>query len=504
MLCCWMNAKPGKALARRSLAGVLWTTLGSGTQLVLQLATMAVLARLLAPADFGLVAATTLIFSFLALFSEILIAPALIQRAELEPRHVHTGFLTVVVVGFALSLLLNLCAPMVEQGLQIEGLEQTTPFMAIVMFFQVLAAVPDALAVRKLEFKTVALSEAAAYTFGYMAVALPLAYAGYGVWALIWGLVAKFGLRAALLLYIKRADLGLGFDRAALRDVMQFGTGYALMRFFNMSATQGDNVVVGRMLGAETLGLYDRAYMLMKIPAALFQRIAARVFFSALSKVQEDPEKLRGGFSRGVQLSALFGLTMSAALLTMAQELVLIILGNQWTTLIPVFAILATAAYPRLAYKAFLPLLNARGHVYLSAQLQAIYATLVIVGAALSAMWGLKAVAVTVSLAVTINTLLTAEFALRECEMSWRNFLHLHVAGALTGGLIFGAGWSVAFILPPAAPLWLSLGAKSAVMGLVALTVFASGSRLLLGQHGVWLRREIVGQVRRRFFRSRA
>lgn len=466
--------------------------------MLLQLATTAVLARLVAPHDFGLIAATTLIYSFLALFSEILIAPALIQRAEIHALHIRTGFLVTVVAGFLISLLFAFAGPLIESLLKIDGLAQTAPFMAIVLYLQVLAAVPDALAVRALEFRTVAMRELASYAFGYMLFTLPLAMMGYGVWALIAGQVAKGAVGAGLLIFIKRQQLGFGFDRQALREVMQFGGGFTLVRLLNMTATQGDNVVVGRMLGAEMLGLYDRAYMLMKIPAAIYQRVAARVFFSALSRVQNEPDKLKSGFMRGVQLSSLFGLCISGALLALAHEWVLIFLGPRWLALVPAFSLMVFATYPRLAYKSFQAMLHARGKVYLSSAYQLVYACLVIGGAIIGCQYGLVAAAAAVSIAVTIHALNTARGAMRECGVTWLEFLRLHLPGLLSGNLILAVGWLPSLYLPAEAPLWLHFSVKAGLMLLLAALLLLSDSRLFLGEHGRWLRKEILGRIVRR------
>ena len=489
---------PKQSLSKRSLGSVLWTATGSGAQMLLQLATLAILARLLAPADFGLVAATTLIFSFLALFSEILIAPALIQRETLEPRHVHTGFTVAVGMGFVMSLLFAASAGLIERALAIDGLAQTVPALALVLFLQVLVAVPDALAVRELEFRKVALAEVSAYAGGYMLVTLPLAYAGFGVWSLLCGLIAKGAVRVLILGWLKSAQLRFGFERAALSEVLAFGGGYSVSRLFNMLATQGDNIVIGRVLGATPLGLYNRSYMLMKMPAALYQRVAHRVFFSALSRAQSDPEKLRNGFVRGVQLTSWFGLCLSASLLGLSSELVELVLGPGWAALTPVFAIMVYAMYPRLSYKTSQAMVQARGKVYSNSLYQFIYATAVLSGAWFGARHqGLEGAATGVSLAVTLHAAIMARAAIRECGLSWSDYLRLHLPGLLSALPLLGICVVIDTLLPAGGPFLLALAVKSAALLAVATLVVLSGSRWLLGDSGLWLREQLVSRLRR-------
>lgn len=499
-----MGAKAAKqSLSKRSLGSVLWTATGSGAQMLLQLATLAILARLLTPADFGLVAATTLIFSFLALFSEILIAPALIQRETLEPRHVRTGFTVAVAMGFAMSLLFAASAGLIERVLAIDGLAQTVPALAIVLFLQVLVAVPDALAVRELEFRKVALAEVSAYAGGYMLVTLPLAYAGAGVWALLCGLIAKGAVRTLILCWLKSAQLRFGFERAALSEVLAFGGGYSLSRLFNMLATQGDNIVVGRLLGASSLGLYDRSYMLMKMPAALYQRVAHRVFFSALSRAQSDAEKLRNGFVRGVQLTSWFGLCLSASLLGLSAEIVELLLGRDWLALTPVFAIMVYAMYPRLSYKTSQAMVQARGRVYRNSLYQFIYAAAVLGGAWFGAHhFGLEGAAAGVSMAVTLHALIMARAAMRECGLGWGDYLRLHLPGLLSALPLLAVCLLADALLPEGRPYLLALAVKSAALLAVAVGIVLSGSRWLLGDSGLWLREQLVSRLRRRAARG--
>lgn len=467
--------------------------------MVLQVLMMAVLARLVAPEAFGLVASTTLVYSFLALFSEIIIAPALIQREAIDSRHIKTGFAAVVGFGFLASLLLSYSGSWLEALLMIDGVQQTVPFMALVLYFHVIGSIPDALCVRELNLKAVALSEAAAYTFGYIAVALPLAYLGYGIWALIFGMIAKTGLRAAFLLYLKRAQLGFMLDGGALADVTRVGWGFALTRLFNMLATQGDNVIVGRELGAASLGLYDRAYLLMKLPASLYQRIASRVFFSAMSRVQSDAGRFRSGFERGVQLGALVGLPLSAALFVMSREWVLVLFGEAWSAMIPVFAIMSAAAYPRLAYKTLVSVLNARGKMYLTAGMQVLFAFLVISAALLGTSFGdLRSVAVFISIAVLLNWMALVVAVLHACKLSLRTFIRMHVPGTALAFLVLLTGTGIGWAVPDQLGLWGDFVLKGGGIVGVLLLAFASGSRLLLGEHGTWLRGEIGGHLPKR------
>jgi PST family polysaccharide transporter len=277
---------------------------------------------------------------------------------------------------------------------------------------------------------------------------------------------------------------------------MYFGGGFTAARIGNYLGVQGDNLVVGRWLGAEALGIYGRAYQLMASPAMLVGQILDRVLFPAMAKVQDSADRLRAAYRRGVALIALVMLPLSAVLYVLAPEVVHLLLGPAWAGAIVPFQIFSLGLLFRTSYKMSDSLARATGAVYRRAWRQWVYALLVIGGAGLGAAWGLAGVAACVLAAIAVNFFLMAQLSLGLAGMGWRSFLAAHVpAGTLA--LILGLEiWGAAAVLRS----WhlgslAVLAASGAVLVLSALVLLRLLPQVVLGEDGLWMLKTLAAYL---------
>ena len=149
-----------------------------------------------------------------------------------------------------------------------------------------IAVVSGSLLQRELKFRWLAQREVASYVIGYGVVGIALASAGWGVWALVWGNLAQAAVNTVLLLLGRPPSFSLWPDRRALAELTYFSGGFTIGRIANYLATQGDNLVTGRWLGAAALGVYGRAYQLMAVPSMLFGDVLDNVLFPSLARLQ--------------------------------------------------------------------------------------------------------------------------------------------------------------------------------------------------------------------------
>jgi PST family polysaccharide transporter len=348
--------------------------------------------------------------------------------------------------------------------------------------------VAESLMQRDLHFRQLAGIEVTAFAAGFGVVGVTLALMGFGVWALVAAHLSQNGLKTAILLAFRRHPRRPMIERRAMSELMYFGGGFTAARIGNYLGVQGDNLVVGRWLGAEALGIYGRAYQLMASPAMLLGQILDRVLFPAMARVQENAERLRAAYRRGVALIALVMLPLSAALYVLAPEVVRFLLGPAWSGAIVPFQIFSLGLLFRTSYKMSDSLARATGAVYRRAWRQWLYALLVIVGAGLGSAWGVEGVATLVLAAIAFNFFLMAQLSLGLAEMTWRSFLAAHVpAGILT--LILGVEtWGAAAVLRS----WhlgalAVLTAAGAVFVLSAVALLRFLPRLVLGEDGLWM-----------------
>jgi teichuronic acid exporter len=178
---------PRSGLTRRTVTGLLWAAWGKTAHALLQLAILAVLARLLAPADFGVVSAALVVIGLSSIFSQLGLGPALVQRPELEDRHTDSAFVASIAFGVGLGALVWIVAPHAATFFRIADVKPVLHALAVVFPLQGVSVVAESLAKRELRFRWIANVAVISYGLGYGAVGIALAAYGLGVWSLVLG-----------------------------------------------------------------------------------------------------------------------------------------------------------------------------------------------------------------------------------------------------------------------------------------------------------------------------
>jgi PST family polysaccharide transporter len=202
-----------------------------------------------------------------------------------------------------------------------------------------------------------------------------------------------------------------------------------VMQIGNYAALQGDTFAVGRLLGSEALGAYGRAYQLMAVPATMLGGVVDRILYPTLCRAREHKRFFRRELIRVTGRFAAILLPTSVCLLIIGPELVLGLLGPMWVTAVTPFQILVSVLYFRAAYKVGDCAIRAIGQVYNAALRHWIYAGMVICGAVLGSLWGLKGVAAGVSIAIALNWVSIFSLVCSAAGVSSRLFLNAHVVG---------------------------------------------------------------------------
>ena len=486
-------AEAGGELKDRAIGGFIWLSLGNAVRAVLKAAVLAVLARLLVPADFGLLAAAGVVVWFSTIFSNLGVGPALVQRRELTARHIATGLTTSVVLGIVAGAAMYLAAPLLADAFRMPALEPVLAVMALAFPIASVAVVAEALVQRELRFGTIAGCELISYTLGYGIVGIGAAWAGAGVWALVAAELTKTLAKAALYLWTTREPVRLGFDGRAFRELIGFGSGYTANGLSIYFATQGDNMVVGRFLGAGALGLYSRAYEIMTIPAQALGMMLDKILFPTLAAVQHDPVRLRLAYRRCTALVALSVLPLSVLTVALADQIVLVLLGPNWLGAVVPLQVLAAGMYCRVSYMVGGAVNSATGAVGQMAWRSGLYAGLVFVGALVGRYWGLPGVAAGVVIAVTVNFAMVLQLGLRMTGLRWRAALAAHRHAIALAALVGGEAWLLERVLaaPPAVVLLAALAAAV----LTVLVLLRTLPPRVLGEDGLWMFDTLCGAV---------
>lgn len=246
----------------KSLTGIAWLMGGRIAYMGLSLISTAILARLLSPADFGVLAVVMLVVGLPTALFDGAFAIGLIQKKTIDDQLTSDAFWASLLLSVLFFLPIFLAAKAIEQFFQFEDLASLVRITACVIFFKAAANVPTALLQRHGKHKHIAALTVVSYLVGYCIVGIGMALMGYGAAALVAAVTVTATLEFVLSFAISRMRLRPPPSWVRLVAVFSSSSMLTLAQLFNWGANTGANIVIGRLLGATELGLYSRGWKL--------------------------------------------------------------------------------------------------------------------------------------------------------------------------------------------------------------------------------------------------
>ncbi|MFL5920414.1 MAG: MOP flippase family protein [Gaiellaceae bacterium] len=330
------------SLTQRTLSGMGWTGSSRVGSQIAQFVITAVLARLLVPADFGLVQMYVVFTGFAMLFVDLGFVGAIVQRKELDERHLSSAFWLNLGSSTAVAVLIAALSPAVAA---FYGESQLVPLMIVAALNFIIAApalVQIAQLRRALNFRFLAITEIVATVVSGV-VAIAAAVAGLGVWSLVLLLLVASATKTAILWFSSDWRPKRLVDRTAVRELWRFGGNLIGSYTLSYWARNADNLLIGKVLGLTTLGLYSRAYNLMLLPVQQPSAIATNVMFSSLSGIQEDRKRVKRAYLRAVGLIAALTFPVLTGLLVLSDRFISVVYGEKWLDAAPLLSVLCIA-----------------------------------------------------------------------------------------------------------------------------------------------------------------
>ncbi|NQY97370.1 MAG: lipopolysaccharide biosynthesis protein [Henriciella sp.] len=299
-----------------------------------------ILARILTPEQFGLIAMAMTLVGFLTTFHDLGISAALVRAEKPTAAFWSSGFWLNFGFGTLMTVLAYFSAPWVAAFFGEPLVEELVRLMSCVLFLHCIFLVPMAWLQRNLKFQTIAVIDLAAILIS-STVAIVLALNGCGVWALAWQQILLYAVKAIAGMLLHKAPIRFVFEWAPIKAVLPFSlglTGTAFVGFLNRNT---DNVLIGRFLGADALGFYDRAYLMMRMPMKTLSSGLNFALYPALSAVQSDKGKLGTAYLKTVSVLSVLVFPMMTGLAVVVVPFVDLLFGSQWGPVAPVLGILA-------------------------------------------------------------------------------------------------------------------------------------------------------------------
>ena len=336
------NSHESESLSKKVVRGGIWVFALRITSRGLGFIRTIILARLLAPSDFGLLGIAMLAASTLDAFSQTGFQSALIQKKDDVGAYLDVAWTTLAIRGVFLFFILFLTAPVIAKFFNSTQAELVIMVIAVNMLITGFGNIGIVFFQKELEFKKQFTYEFSA-TIVDLIVSISLAFILRNVWALVWGGMAKNITRFFLSYILHSYRPRIRFDKDKFRDLFGFGiwiTGSTILIFL---VTQGDDIFVGKMLGVTALGFYQMAYLLSNLPSTEIADVISRVTFPVYSRLQDDLTKLREAYLKVLQVTAYISIPLAGGIFILSYEFTQIFLGEKWLPMVPAIQILALA-----------------------------------------------------------------------------------------------------------------------------------------------------------------
>lgn len=301
---------------------------------------MAVLARLLTPAQFGIYGIATLVLMLLEMLTETGINIILIQSKEKIDEYIDSAWIVSIIRGIFISLCIVLSAPFIASFFNTPDAYNILLLVSIIPFLRGFINPSEVKLQKDLKFNYEFWFRGSIFTFDAI-TAVIFVFLTHSVYGLVWGMIAGVLLEIMLSFILMKPIPKLHIRRNYFNEIFHKGKWVTLYGIFNYVAQQGDNIIVGRLMGASSLGIYSMAYNISILPISEITDVVSKVVFPVYAKIGGDIQRLRSAFTKSTLVIALSAIIMGAIIFLFPSQIISIILGEKWLSAVPVLKVLA-------------------------------------------------------------------------------------------------------------------------------------------------------------------
>ncbi len=340
--------------------GVFFTFVLKYANMFVQMIGAAVLARILTPDEYGIVAVIMVIVAFFQLISNFGLGTAIIQKQNLTEDNIFSLFLFTIIIGIVLSGIFSLIGPLIAHFYHNNEYKKISIILSVVLFFHTANIVPYALIMKNKWFKTIGIIYLVIEIIT-TTIAIITALMGFGYYALI----IKSIFNAILAFSIDSITIKLKLygklNFHIVRELFTYSFFQLLYNILNYISKSLDTILVGKYFGNNILGYYDRAYRLVFLPVNSISNIITPVLHPILSSHQNDHDLIYRVFKESIKFLSMIGIPISIFIFFNAKEIILIMYGNQWTKSVPIFKLLSMGIWIQILLPSIVTIFQALG-----------------------------------------------------------------------------------------------------------------------------------------------
>ncbi|WP_425390383.1 MOP flippase family protein [Ekhidna sp.] len=330
----------------KTVSGLKWSLINQVVQFIFQFSSSIILARLLLPEDYGLFGMVNVISGFAMIFANFGLGSAIIQSKRISEAQLSSIFWLNVIIGGALTITFFVLAGPIATFYGDSRLVEVTRIIGLNFIVLSVGLVHSSLLSKKMDFKAI-------FFLNFLVVAISLILAiylainGFGVFALVVQSLLSYFLRSLLLFFAVKWKPKFTFSIKSISHQLKFSSflfGTNSIRYWTRNA---DNLLIGKFLGPDTLGIYTKSYSIMMLPLSNIASVISRVIFPSFSMIQDDIEKIKSVYFKITKAIALISFPLMLGLCVTADVFIPVVFGQNWSEMIFIVQVLSLIAIPQ-------------------------------------------------------------------------------------------------------------------------------------------------------------
>ena len=448
-----MDWNPGDGEFRsKTVQGIGWSLSSQVVNQAIAMIAVVVLARLLSPREFGLLAMVTVVTVFAELFCDMGFSAALIQKQDITQEHLSSVFWFNLGVGVSLTAIFVGAARLLADFYGEPVLAPLTMILSANFLIGSLSIVQRTTLVKSMEFRRLAIVDIVATGLSG-SIAVAMAFSGAGVWSLVGQAIVRSGTSTVLLWVLGGWRPSLIFRWRDAGELLSFSLNVFGNKILNYWVRNLDYLLIGRYIGTQPLGAYRNSYQIMLFPLISVSGVISRVMFPALSMIQNDIQRVRGAFLRSTRAIALVTFPMMTGLFVTVEPFVMTVLGPKWVQMIPILRVFCLVGLMQSIGTLNANLFLSQGRADLQFRLGLALKASSMLGIIIGLRWGVLGVAVGYSITSVMSSYPGFYFAGKLVGLTyWR--LWRELSGVLACALAMAAAvWGISVLLPTRLPV---------------------------------------------------
>lgn len=424
-------------IKQRTVRAAGWAFFSKLLSQIVSFAVGVVLARLLIPDDFGLIAMAAFFVGVASLMVDVGFGHALIQKQDTTEVHFDSIFWTNALLSISLGLLLFFSANLIADFYGKHELTRIMELLSVVFVFAIFGFIPRMVLSKRLDFKSISISELAGMIVSG-GIAITLASIGFGYWSLVIHILVQNLITMILLIFFAKWAPKFRFDIRAVKELFGFSFYIFMTRLLQYVAGSVDKMLLGKYVGSYSTGIYDKAQSIMLTPLAAISDSIGSVMFPSMSLIQNDKERVRDIYIRSTRAIALITFPMMTGMFVVSESFVYSVLGEKWGDIIPAIKIFCVAGMFSSLATVIPAVFQSLGKSRLQFKVNLITQPIRIISIVIGIKWGMYGVIISFAISSIITRLFSIAVACRLLDLSMRA-LFLHIIGIIASALLMSS-----------------------------------------------------------------